>query len=248
MELLRKLSAAGLLLLATFLYAQPTKLVLVTEVWPPYRMDDSSSPSGFSGIDIDVTLVLQERLGIPIQIKRTPWARALDMLRKGQADLISGIAWTAERAEYLRYVPTSYSAVHPMFFAPVGKGLTVQSYNDLRGKSIGMSTHSAYFEPFNSDSSLNKVPLSTEEQILQMLALSRIDLAIGTDPNLSWDIARLGHKGKVEPTAWQPPDTTPLYFAVSPLTEATMLVQKIDQILKEMLADGTMQKILNQYK
>lgn len=227
---------------------QPAKLVMVTEVWAPYRMNDPASASGFRGIDIDLMTVLESRLGIPIEIRRVPWARALEMMREGQADLITGIAKTAERAEYMKYVPTSYSAVRPMFFAQKGKGATVRGYGDLLGKSIGMSLHSSYFARFDADTALNKVGLSTEEQILKMLALGRIDLAIGTDPNLSWDISRLGFRGTLEPTVWQPADNTPLYLAVSLKSSAVDLVERIDGIVRALLSDGSIERITSAYR
>ncbi len=229
-------------------WAQPAKLVMVTEVWPPFRMNDESTPSGFRGIDVDLVVELASRLGMFIEIARVPWARALEMMRTGAADLITGIAWTEERAQYMRYVPTSYASVRPMFFAPAGKGDTVRSYGDLRGKAIGMSRNSAYFPEFNDDGALNKIDLTGEVQIIQMLALGRIDLAIGTDPNLSWDIAKLGLKGKVEPTAWQPDYHTDLFVAVSAKSPAADLVERIDRAIKAMLEDGTMETILKAYR
>lgn len=230
------------------LLADPAKLVMVTEVWAPYRMNDATSPSGFAGIDIDLMSALEAKLGVPIVIQRVPWARALEMMREGQADLITGIARTSEREVFMRFIPTSYSAVRPRFYAPKGKGATVRSYADLKGKSIGMSTNSSYFPEFDADASLGKMGLSTEEQILKVLALGRIDLAIGTDPNLSWDIARLGYKDKVERTSWQPEATTPLYLAVSRKTQASDLAGRIDAILAGLLSDGTMDRILAKYR
>lgn len=248
MASLKSLYLVLCMLAASLLFSQAEALIMVTEAWPPYRMDDPASPSGFSGIDIDLILALEARLSRKIEIQRVPWARALDMMRQGQADLITGIAWTAERSDYMLYAPTSYSAVHPRFFTQKGKAGTVRSYADLKGKSIGQSTHSAYFEPYNSDTGLDKVNLSTEIQILQLLAIGRIDLAIGTEPNLSWDIARLGYKEVLEPTSWQPSSNTPLFVAVSKKSEALALVDKIDTAIKAMQADGSLQAILDKYR
>ncbi len=228
--------------------SQATTLIMVTEVWPPFRMDDAASPSGLTGIDIDLCIALEKRLGIRIDIRRVPWARALDMMRSGQADLITGIARTGERELFLHYLPTSYSVVRPMFFAPKGQGALVRSYEELYGKSIGISTNSAYFPRFNADAGLNKQSLSTEAQILQMLALKRIDLAIGTDPNLSWDIARLGLKDAIEPTAWQPEERTELFLALSKKSPAAALLERMDAALRAMIADGSMDAIKAAYR
>ena len=158
------------------------QIIMVTEAWPPFRINDKNSPSGFSGIDIDITNKLSEAIGITIDIQRHPWARALELMRSGQADMVTGIAYTAERETYLHYVPISYYAVRPVFYTQKGKGRLIRSYQDLYGPSVGYSLNSAYFEPFNSDDRINKVGLSTEVQLLQVLALGRIDITIGTDP------------------------------------------------------------------
>ena len=238
----------SLLTVSGFTQSPVNKLIMVTEEWPPYRMNDPISPSGFSGIDIDLTLALEKELGIPIEIQRHPWARALAMMDAGQADLITGIARTPEREAYMAYIFPSYSAVRPVFYAPKGRGSEIQTYNDLYGKTIGMSTHSAYFEPFNSDIRLNKVNLSTEIQILNMLALQRIELAIGTDPNMSYDVARLNHGDKVEPTAYQPETNTPLYIALSRNSLAMSMYSQIERALQTLLENQTIEEILSKYR
>ena len=114
-------------------YAQ-NKLVMVTEAWAPFRINDSSAISGFSGIDIDIIGILERELGIKIEIQRHPWARALEMLRNGQADFCTGAAYTAERAQFMEYVPTSYFVVQPVFYAPDGAGGICQELRRSEGQ------------------------------------------------------------------------------------------------------------------
>lgn len=232
----------------TFGSVAQEKIVMVTESWPPFRMDDATDPSGFVGIDIDVIRYLEKALSIKIEIQRHPWARALEMMKNGQADCITGFAYSLERAEYSSYVPTPYYAVKPVFYALKGKGSTVRKYEDLSGKRIGQSKNSMYFDPYNSDTRLLKVDLTAEVQILQMLSLGRLDLAIGTEPNIGWDVSRLGLKGALEPTAWQPPEKTDLFIAFSKKSPAVRLVPSIDKAVIKMLADGTMDAIVAKYR
>lgn len=234
--------------LTTPAQAAPARLVMVTEAWPPFRIDAPASPSGFSGIDIDLVAALEGRLGVAIEIQRRPWARALEMMKTGEADLITGIAFTAERAEYLAYVPTSYYSVTPVFYTQKGKAGLLRSYADLAGRSIGYSLNSAYFEPFNSDTKLEKVGLATEEQILKVLSLGRTELAIGTDPNMSYDVGRLGYRDLLEKTAWQPPQKTELFLALSRRSAASSLVDALDKALRSMVAEGAIEKIMGRYR
>ena len=237
-----------LLLLPEMVMGQRDRLVMVTEEWPPFRINDPQSPSGFKGIDIDIVERLATELGITIEIQRHPWARALEMMRDGQADMVTGAARTPEREAFMHYVPVSYSAVRPVFYTLKGKGSAIRSYRDLYGKNIGYSFLSAYFEPFNSDLKLNKIGLSTEQQLLQVLALKRIDLVIGTDPNISYDIKRLGYVDQLEPTVYAPADRTELFFTLSRKSPFINLAPRIEEVLRGLLAEGSIKKILEHYR
>jgi polar amino acid transport system substrate-binding protein len=229
------------------IFAQ-SRIVMVTEEWPPFRINNASTLSGFSGIDIDLMKKLEQALGIPIEIQRHPWARALEMMREGHADMITGIAYTAERSEFIQYIPSSYASVTPVFYTQKGKGAGIRSYADLSGKSIGYSTNSFYYEPFSSDGRLNKVSLTTEIQILQMLSLSRLDVAIGTDPNMSWDVKRLGYGDKLEMTEYKPSATTQLYIGLSRKSSIIAMATAIDVAIRGMKEDGSINRITEAYR
>lgn len=224
------------------------RLLMVTEEWPPFRLAESGGPAGLGGLDIDLCRRLENLLGVTIEIQVHPWPRALEMMKSGQADMMTGVAYTAERAEYLSYVPTPYYSVSPVFLAPRGKGALVSAYDDLLGKSIGQSKSTAYFEPYNSDSRLTKITLGSEAQILQMLALGRIDLAIGTDPNISYDVSRLGYRDALEPTVFRPPVKTDLHVALSKRSQAAALVDRMDQAIRALFADGAIEAIAAKYR
>jgi len=223
-------------------------LIAVTESWPPFRINSEGTKFGFSGIDMDILEGLEKELNIEIVVQRHPFARALEMIRTGEADLTPGIARTEKRSLFIAYVPTSYYAVTPVFYTQKNHGHLVQTYNDLYTFKIGYSLHSAYFEPFNSDDKLQKMGISTEEQLIKMVASGRIDLIIGTNPNLAYDIKQYGFKDKVEEVRYRPDSDTPVYIGLSKKHENTELQQKIDAYLKKITANGALNRILDQYK
>jgi len=245
----RTLAAVLFALVSTLaLFPQTARLVMVNEEWAPYRIGTNDAPGAWTGIDIDLVRELERRLGVEIVVRSAPWSRCLEMVRLAQTDILTGVAWTPERAASMRFVPTSYSEVRPAFYARTGAGASVRRYADLLGKSIGQSINSAYFEPFNSDGRLEKVSVRDEETILRMLADGRIDLAVGTEPNLAWDTARFGLKGRIEPTAWHPDQTTPLYVVLPLRDSSAPLAELIDAAIRDMLADGTMADIIRKYR
>jgi polar amino acid transport system substrate-binding protein len=200
-----------------------------------------------AGIDIDLVHALEKRLGVTIEIELHPWSRCLEMMRDGEVDLMSGLAWSEDRARYILYLKPSYHSVQPVFYTLSGKGSAIATYNDLFGKRIGQSMNTVYFEPYNSDVRLFKVDLSSETQILQLLSLGRIDVAVGTDPNISWDIKRLGYKGVFEHTAYLPPVKTELYIGVSKKSGTMTNVDELERALAELIQDGSVNGFVEKY-
>lgn len=225
--------------------AQDITLVAVVEVWPPYRIEAEEE---LSGIDIDLLKAIEDELDVKIEIQRRPFARALEMIRSGNADIIPGIAYTAERDEYIRYSASSYSVVQPVFYARRDAAPQIRKYEDLYNYRIGYSLNSAYFEPFNSDEELAKLGLSTEAQVLKMLELGRVDVIIGTNPNLAYDIARENLSGELLQTAYVPEPNTPLYLGFPDNGKHPELYRRIDAILQMLIREGRVQSILESYR
>jgi polar amino acid transport system substrate-binding protein len=97
-------------------------------------------------------------------------------------------------------------------------------------------------------SKINKTGLSTEVQLLQVLALGRIDVIIGTDPNLSFEVARLGYQDVLEPTTYQPSEKTELFIALSRKSRAMSLAPEIEQALRGLMTNGAIDNIINSYR
>ena len=218
------------------------------ETWAPFRIADSSSTSGFKGLDIEILNELSERLKIKIQVRRSPWARSLENIKTGESDIITGVAHTDERAEFIHYIEPSYYYVTPVFYVQKGKGNLIKNYNDLYSYSIGYSIKSAYFEPFNSDTKLNKVEISTEAQLIRMLVLGRVDVIIGTNPNLAYDLLQARESSKVEPVLYTPPKTTKLYIGVSKKSKLITRRKEIEKVLKDMIKSNRIKKIMANYR
>ncbi|MCP5452434.1 MAG: amino acid ABC transporter substrate-binding protein [Spirochaetaceae bacterium] len=229
--------------------AEPrTRFVMVTDTWAPFRMEEARLGSGNDGIDFQVIRRIGEELGLELEIQYHPWARALELLRVGRADLMTGVAYSPERDEYLLYVPTPYAAVRPALYTRAGMASTVRSYGDLAGKTIGQSAASVYFEPYDSDGSLDKLNLQYEEQLLRMLVLGRVDVVVGTEPNIGWDASRLGLSGLVEPALYEPEGRTELFIVVSERSPLGSRSAEIDAVIRRMLASGEIDAIMAAYR
>ncbi|MNP45319.1 hypothetical protein D3C76_1392310 [compost metagenome] len=69
----------------------------------------------------------------------------------------------------------------------------VTGYPQLSRYDIGFVRGSAYFEPFDSDAALRKVGVASEGQLLDMLRHKRLQMVIGTDCQVDYELLRDPH-------------------------------------------------------
>lgn len=245
---MRSRFVAALFVMVVGVVGADEPLIVVTEEWPPYRIADSASPTGFSGIDVELLEAVADRLGLALVVERHPFARALEMMRTGEADVMTGLARSQSRSAFIAFVPTAYAAVRPVFYTLRGRGATVRSYDDLSSLTVGYLRDFVYFEPFDSDRSLRMVGVASERQLLEMLVLGRLDVIVGTEPNMSWDVRRFGFADVVEPAAYAPAVTTPLHIGLSRRSAAVALLERFDEAVRALVESGEMARILDRYR
>lgn len=203
-----------LLLLAPLCRAdEVAPLRVMTDLWPPFRM--LKEDGQLQGLDIDLLNELSRRTGMHFDVQRAPWARGLAALEQGTADMMTGLAKTPERERYIRYLDAPYYACSPRFYASPALALRLNDYASLRGLRIGYVLESVYFQPFDSDKALDKVGVSNEQQLLEMLARGRIDALVGTDCQVDYSLLEPKLAGRIVKAAYQPEARTELYIGFS---------------------------------
>lgn len=221
-------------------------LRVMTDYWPPFRIE---GPDGhISGLDMDLLAELQRRTGLRFEVHRAPWARGLAALQSGAADLMTGLARTPERERYIDYLPQPYYACAPRLYSTPEMAPRIARYEDLRGPTIGYVLESAYFEPFDSDTQLNKFGVNNETQLLQMLTLGRLQLVIGTDCQVDYELRDPQLASHIVRTRFQPDSRTDLYIGFSHQHPLNAERQLIEEALRQLLAEGWVQRAASHYQ
>ena len=246
----RRLSAVFTALLTLFASgghasSSVPEYTLVTDYWPPFRI--AGQQETMSGIDIDLVARIEARLGIKIQIQRVPWVRALAMMRDGKADFMSGLARTAEREAFIHYAEPPYAQIRPVFYKLASSPKEIIRYEDLAGHRIGFTRGSAYFEPFDSDTTLDKHSATDETQLLKMLVGQRFDFIIGSDLQADYEIGIRGYKNRIVKADYRPEKSVPLYIGVSRKSAFLPRVEELNRAITELLANGTVTDLLGRY-
>lgn len=211
--------------------AEPLRVM--TDLWPPFRMDDENGQ--LQGLDIDLLAELSRRTGLHFEVQRAPWARGLAALEQGSAVLMTGLARTPERERYIRYLDVPYYACSPRFYASPALAMRLNDYASLRGLRIGYVLESVYFQPFDDDRSLDKVGVSSEQQLLDMLVRGRLDVLVGTDCQVDYALLAPELAGRIVRAAYHPDARTALYigFSRKRLERLPALAAALDELLRE---------------
>lgn len=166
--------------------AQPKKILIGTDAWPPFRF---VTQNNISGIDDDLWQKLSQAMNFKIEYIRCPWKRCLDMMRSGQIDAMSGLAWREARAVYIEYTNPAYYRCSPRFYLRRGEEHILKNQQDLSKLNIGMVRGSAYYPAFDNNDALQKTQMTQEHVLLQLLAAQRIDTYVGTDCQADYELA-----------------------------------------------------------
>jgi len=131
----------------------------------------------FVGEFIDVAKLLAKSANLNITFIRCPFARCLALVKLGSADMIFGLLKLPEREQDLLFIEPPYlEQTSPLKFYTLSKhNFSINEYSDLKDLTIGTLRGSAYFEPFDTDTNINKIELTSREQMVNMLLKGRID-------------------------------------------------------------------------
>lgn len=218
---------------------------VVTDYWPPFRMP---TPDGVDGIDIELISIIKKRMNIAMEMKIQPWARCLVDMENGDADIMTGLAKTPEREAYMAYASPRYFTCSPAFYTRTGRqGPPIATYEQLLNVTIGYTRGSAYFEPFDSDSRLVKIPIKNESLMLKMMQEGRWDVMIGTDCQVDYDIRLHDLESVIRKEPYQPDARIGLHLAISRKSALVDRIDELNEVLQGLVDDGTIDRIASHY-
>jgi polar amino acid transport system substrate-binding protein len=226
--------------------AEPAPLLVMTDLWPPFRMLDEAGK--LHGLDIDLLEQLSQRTGLRFEVLRAPWARGLAALEQGKADLMTGLARTPEREAYIRYLPRPYYACAPRLYTAREQAPALRGYAQLNGLNVGQVLGSAYFEPFDSDQSLRKTAVNNESQLLGMLARGRLDALVGTDCQVDYELRDPRLAARIAKAQYRPEARTELFIGFSRQRPRQAEFSRVAQVLEQLHAEGWIAQAAQRYR
>lgn len=209
--------------------------------YPPFEDFDTSSPSGFTGFDMDLVADIAKGLGVKLSVQDSSFdaLQSGQALNAGQCDLVaSAMTITDERKKALDFSDGYYDSEQSLL---VPSGSDIAAIGDLAGKKVGVqqgTTGKTYTQENAPDAEIVTFP--SDAEMFQAIKAGQVD-ALLQDLPVNLDHTKGGDFDVVEKYS-----TDESYgFAVK--KGNTPLVTAVDAQLTALRADGTYDKVYNSY-
>ena len=205
--------------------------------FPPYEYYDGDD---VVGIDAEIAAKLAEKLGMKLEIVVMDFSSIITAVQTGKIDVgVAGMTVTEERLQNVDFTTSYATGVQVVI---VKEDSDIATVDDLDGKLIGVQEgttgHIYCSDDYGEE---NVIAYNNGATAVQALQQGKVDcVVIDKQPALSFVEANEGLK--ILDTEYVVED-----YAIAVSKDNTALKDALNAALEEMIADGTVQEILDQY-
>ena len=218
---------------------EPGKLIMSTNAaFPPYESTDDNGK--YIGIDIEVAQAIADKLGLELVIDNMEFTAALEAAQKGKADMVmAGVTVDPDRLMVMDF-SDSYAKGVQVVIVPENSSIT--KLEDLDGKKIGTQMGTTGYIYCSDDyGEESVVAYDNGITAVQALLKGQIDcVVIDNAPAQAFVKENAGLK--ILDTEYAVED-----YAIGFAKGNTALKEAVNKALAELIADGTVQKIVDKY-
>ncbi|WP_320172863.1 transporter substrate-binding domain-containing protein [Maridesulfovibrio sp.] len=235
-----------LLLTATSASSLAQNIIVPVSDYPPWRIVNNDND--ISGINIDLTNALLQKLGLQANYVIRPWKRAQRMMKKGTADLMSGLLKHEDREQDMIFLEPPYKThSSKAFYVLKDSSTKISSYDDLYKYRIGVTLGTKFFPRFDHDENLRKDMGKDATNNFKKLEIGRIDTLVLTETVGDYLRYKLGYQDKVEKADYVYNKPLAVYFAISKKSPLAHRVPELNAALKTMLESGEVKTIIDRF-
>ena len=214
------------------------KLTMATNAsFPPYEFYEGDY---IVGIDAEIAALIADKLGLELEIADVEFSSIIPGVQANKYDMgMAGMTVTDERKEMVNFSDSYAKGVQVVIVKEDSK---IASIDDLEGKKIGVQ-ESTTGDIYASDDfgEENVTKYANGNLAVEALKSGKVDcVIIDNEPAKAYVKANTGLK--ILDTSYADED-----YAISFNKSNTVLQQKVNEALKELIADGSVQKIIDKY-
>ena len=248
MKNLKKIMALTLAILFVFslaacgksdsLTVEEGKLTMATNAsFPPYEFYEGDD---IVGIDAEIAKLIADKLDLELEIADVEFDSIIPGVQSGKYDMgMAGMTVTDERKEKVNFSDSYAKGVQVVI---VPEDSAIASIDDLDGKKIGVqqsTTGDIYASEDYGEENVTKY--ANGNLAVEALKAGKVDcVIIDNEPAKAYVKANTGLK--ILETSYADED-----YAISFNKDNTELQKKVNDALKELIDDGSVQKIVDKY-
>ena len=220
------------------------KIIIGIDEFEPYTFLDENG--NFTGIDIDLASMVFHELGYVPEFKRIPWSEKNDLLADGSIDCIwSCYSMNGRENDYQWAGPYLYSRQ----VIAVRNDSGIQTFDDLAGTRVGVqvTTRAAGLFLHTTDSPLPEVKqvncFASTEDMFAAIRKGYVDAIAGHEALIN---EFLKNEKGIYRILEESPHVSKAGIAFQKGTHVE-LAQKVNALIREMSADGTVAGIVSSY-
>ena len=217
--------------------AKETLVMATNAEFPPYEFHEGDK---IVGIDAEVAQAIADKLGMELKIEDVSFDSIIPGVQAGKYDMgMAGMTVNEERQKSVNF-STSYAKGVQVVI--IKEGSDIKTLDDLKGKKIGVQTSTTGDIIASGDfGDENVVKYENGAIAVQALAAGKVDcVIIDNQPAKKYVEANEGLT--ILETAYADEE-----YAICFNKENTDLQQKVNKALEELIADGSVQKIVDKY-
>lgn len=230
-------------------YACKTLTATGNSEYPPYlwREGEGDRLLGANRIIMDE---LGRRMKITIQLQDVgSWARAQELLKTGDIDMIAGAFYTVPRTHYMNYIQPAFLDTTSVAWRQKGSELPFRNKEDLIDHSVTTVINNSFGQSFDefARQSLNLNYVASLQQGFKMLSHGRTDFVLyEKNPGIAY--AELWGVSDEIDLVDSPISSEGLYLTISHRSKCNSepLREQLASTVQAMMDEGFMQKALQQ--
>ncbi len=223
--------------------AREREIVVMASLWPPY--EDPKLPG--HGLAASIVGAALQRSGYRVEIEFHGWSQTLESARGGGSDVVAA-AWRSPGRERYFLFSEPYLVNEIKFLKRRDTPFIYENLEDLKGLRIGVVYDYAYGPEFDRSQIFTRAPETHVVPNIMELLDGNIDLLVGDERTLRYELVRhFGKRRKELEFLPKPVSRRALYLAVSRAhPRAAAIVEDFNRGLAAIKADGTYRKLLRQ--
>ncbi len=214
------------------------KLTMSTNAqFPPYEM--TTDDGGFEGIDVEIATAIAEKLGLELDILDMDFDSALLAVQQGKSDIVmAGVTVNEDRLLVMDF-STSYANGVQVVIVKEGSGITIDNMGEgLIGTQRGTTGNIYCTDDYGED---HVMAYDDGFTAVQALMNGQVDCVV-IDNAPAQEFVKNNAGLEILDTEYANED-----YAIGVNKGNTELLDAINGALEELIADGTVQSIVDKY-